>query len=76
MSQETKWKDSTFIAFDLETSGKYPLESQICEIGAVKWKAGEIIDEFQTLIQPDHLIPDEIIKIHNNTRSNVPKPAF
>ena len=66
-----KWKDSTFIAFDLETSGKYPLESQICEIGAVKWRAGKIVDEFQTLIQPDHKIPDEIIKIHNITNEDL-----
>lgn len=71
MNLEQKWADSTFVAFDLETSGKYPLESQICEIGALKWQNGEVVDQFSTLIQPDHLIPDEIIKIHGITNEQL-----
>ena len=76
MDLNKKWKDVEFVGFDLETSGKYPLESQICEIGAVKWKNGQIIGKFQTLIQPDHQIPDEIIAIHgikNEDLVNSPK---
>ena len=30
------WRDLTLIAFDTETSGKYPLSAEICEIAAVK----------------------------------------
>ena len=42
------WKNKTWISFDTETTGKYPLGSEVCEIAAVKWKDGKIIDEFQS----------------------------
>ena len=31
-----KWTDVEIVAFDLETSGAYPLGSEIVEFGAVK----------------------------------------
>ena len=61
----------TFVAFDLETSGKYPLDAEICEIGAVKWREGKIIDTFQTLIKPSKPMGEEVIKIHNITNEMV-----
>jgi len=69
----TKWKDTTFVAFDTETSGAYPLDSELCEIGAVKWRSGKIIEEYQTLIKPTHLIPERIIKIHGITNEMLVK---
>ena len=70
------WKDLSFVAFDTETSGKYPLESQICEIAAVKWQNGSVVDSYQTLIKPDEPMSDFVIKIHNITNEmveNAPK---
>lgn len=67
------WKQQNIIAFDTETSGKYPLESEICEIGAVKWKNGKIIDKFQTLIKPSIPMGDAVIKIHGITNEMVSK---
>lgn len=58
------WYESDWVAFDLETTGKYPLESEICEIGAVKWRRGLIVGEFQCLVRPSRLIPNEVIAIH------------
>lgn len=63
--------DLTFVAFDTETTGKYPLESEICEIAAVKWRAGEIVDTFQTLLKPSQPMSAEVIKIHNITNEMV-----
>lgn len=63
--------DLTFCAFDIETSGANPLESEICEIAAVKWKNGKIIDEFATLIKPSHKMSDFIISIHGITNEMV-----
>jgi len=50
---------------DLETSGKYPIDSQICEIAAVKWLNGEEVDSYQTLVKPDEPMSDFVIGIHN-----------
>lgn len=59
------WRDATFVGFDLETSGKYPLVDEICEIAAVKWCAGQVIDEFQTFVKTSRPMSDEVISIHN-----------
>ena len=64
-------RDKTLIAFDTETSGAYPLDSEIVEIGFVKWKNGEIVDQFQTLVRPDRLMSDFIIGIHGITNEMV-----
>ncbi|MBT4761767.1 MAG: exonuclease [Bdellovibrionaceae bacterium] len=71
MENTQYWKETTFVAFDLETSGAYPIGDHICEIGAVKWQNGKIIDEFQTLIKPPVIMSDFIIGIHNITNEMV-----
>mgnify|MGYP002713111789 CR=1 FL=1 len=71
MDLNQKWQKSPIIAFDTETSGKYPLESELCEIAAVKWQAGKVVDEYQVLIKPSHKMSDEVIKIHNITNEMV-----
>ena len=42
-----KLKDLTFVAFDTETSGAYPVGFDVVEFGAAKWKDGKIIDQLQ-----------------------------
>jgi len=49
--------DTTFVVVDLETTGGSHSSSAITEIGAVKIRGGEIIGEFQTLVNPDSPIP-------------------
>lgn len=61
------WCDATLIAIDLETTGKYPLDAEICEMAAVKWRGGEIVDTFQTLVRPRVQMDDFVISIHNIT---------
>ncbi len=57
----------SFVFLDLETSGKYPLEAEICEVAAVKWESGQFTDTFQSLIKTKEKMSDEVIKIHNIT---------
>lgn len=71
MDLNRNWTEYEYVAFDTETSGAYPLGSEIVEFGAVRWKNGKIIDEYQTLIKPQKTIPDEIIKIHGITNEMV-----
>lgn len=48
---------ATFVVLDLETTGGSAESAEITEIGAVKISGGEIIGEFQTLINPQTPIP-------------------
>ncbi len=70
---ETAWKDLSFVAFDTETTGKYPLESEICEIAAVKYRGGAIVDEYQTLLKPSRPMSQMVIDIHHITNEMVEK---
>ncbi|MFM1787093.1 MAG: polymerase subunit epsilon [Actinomycetota bacterium] len=53
----TLLSNTTFVIVDLETNGKSPAEGGITEIGAVKVCGGEILSEFQTLVNPGSPIP-------------------
>ncbi len=59
------------VAFDTETSGAYPVESEIIELGAVKWHEGKIVGQFQTLLKPSKLLVDDNIRIHGITNEMV-----
>ena len=47
----------TFVVVDLETTGGSPQGSSITEIGAVKVRGGEVLGEFQALVNPGGPIP-------------------
>ena len=55
--------DSTFVVFDIETTGFSPVYNRIIEIGAVKVERGEITDRFSAFVNPDVPIPFEIEKL-------------
>ena len=40
------------VVFDLETTGLNPVLETIIEIGAVKVQDGEVVDVFQTMVDP------------------------
>jgi DNA polymerase-3 subunit epsilon len=56
----TPLADVTFVVVDLETTGGSPKDSAITEIGAVKVRGGQVLGEFQTLVDPGHEIPPYI----------------
>ncbi len=55
--------DDEFVVFDIETTGLSPLNCKITEIGAVLVKNDTIIDTFQTFVDPETPIPQEIINL-------------
>ena len=52
-----------FVAFDLETTGLSSREDEIIEIGAAIFRGGEIVDKFQTFVQPGRRLPAKIIEL-------------
>jgi ATP-dependent DNA helicase DinG len=50
----------TYVALDLETTGLSPDRDAIIEVGMVKFRDGEPVEEFSTLIDPGRPIPYEI----------------
>ncbi len=53
----TSLRDTVFVVVDLETTGGSHLDCAITEIGAVKVCGGEVLGEFQTLVNPAQAIP-------------------
>ncbi len=47
----------TFVVVDLETTGGTPADCAITEVGAVKVRGGQVLGEFQTLVNPGTPIP-------------------
>ena len=80
----TPLAEVTFLVVDLETTGGPPAEAGITEIGAVAVRAGEVVGEFQTLVNPGQAIPPFITALTGITstmlarapRLEVALPAF
>ena len=63
-----------FVAFDLETTGLVNTKDEIVEIGAVKFTVAvdpkgrvvpKLISEFNTLVNPNMMIPDEASRVNH-----------
>ena len=63
--------DSVFVIVDLETTGGSPVDAGITEIGAVKVCGGEVIGEFQSLVNPGEPIPPFITALTGISDSTV-----
>lgn len=55
--------DDEFVVFDIETTGLSVENDRITEIGAVKVKSGEVIERYNTFIDPEMPIPEKIVEL-------------
>ena len=56
-------EDAEFVVFDLETTGLSAARSRICEVGAVRVRALEVTDSFQSLVNPGVPLPDAVARL-------------
>lgn len=70
-------QETVFTVFDVETTGLNPERNRMTEIGIVKIKGGEVVDEYSALINPEQFIPPEITRLTGISNELVyDKPKF
>lgn len=57
------WSSSRFAAFDLETTGREAGVDRIIEIGIVVFEDGEVVDRYQSLVDPEVELPEVITQV-------------
>jgi DNA polymerase III subunit epsilon len=73
----TPLAEVTFVVLDLETTGGAPGRDRITEVGAVKYRGGECLGTFQTLVNPGVPIPPLITVLTGITEAMVaPAPPI
>lgn len=60
---ETLLEHVELVVFDLETTGLSAARDRICEIGAVRVRALEIADRFETLVDPGLSLPLQVASL-------------
>ena len=56
-------EDAELVVFDLETTGLSATQDRICEFGAVRVRALEAVDSFQSLVNPGIALPDPVARL-------------
>ena len=59
--------DTTYCVLDLETTGFSAKTEKITEVGIMKYKQGEVIDEFSCFVNPEKHIPQRVTEVTNIT---------
>ena len=60
-----------FTALDLETTGLYPGDSEILEIGALRFNRDKVVSEYRSFMRPVRPIPPDATRINGITFSMV-----
>ncbi len=73
----TPLSEVTFVVLDLETTGASPATCAITEVGALRFRGGECLGTFQTLVNPGIGLPPDIVYLTGITELMVaPAPTI
>ncbi|MEO5952323.1 MAG: exonuclease domain-containing protein, partial [Chloroflexia bacterium] len=53
----------TYIALDLEATGMHPDRDEVIEIGAVKFRDGQVVDRWESFVRPNQPIPYKVTQL-------------
>ena len=67
----TRIEKETFICLDCETTGLDPQKDQIIEVALMRFTIEQLVDQFESLIDPECPIPETSIAIHHITQEMV-----
>ena len=56
-------EEAGLVVFDLETTGLSAARDQICEIGAVRVRGLELVDSFESLVNPRIALPEPVARL-------------
>ena len=56
-------EEAEFVVFDLETTGLSAERCRICEVGAVRVRALELVDSFESLVNPGVALPQQVARL-------------
>jgi DNA polymerase III epsilon subunit family exonuclease len=56
-------EEAEFVVFDLETTGLSAQRNRICEVGAVRVRALELVDSFDSLVNPGVALPQQVARL-------------
>lgn len=62
-NQNADFAKDEFVVFDVETTGLSTLTCNLTEIGAVRVKGGQVLERFNTFVDPEQPIPEEIVAL-------------
>ena len=69
--------EQVYVSLDLETTGLDSERDTILEIGAVRFRGDEVLDTFETFVNPGRAIPDHIQRLTGIRPSQVERaPSF
>ncbi len=68
--------DQVYVVVDVETTGGRGANHRITEIGAVKVQNGQIVDRFQTLLNPQRTIPPQITRLTSITPAMIENAPY
>jgi len=64
-------KDTTFVCLDCETTGLDPVNDRVVEVAVASFTLDGVIEQFESLIDPERPIPEEVIAVHHITQTMV-----
>ncbi len=64
-------ENETFVCIDCETTGLDPKADRVIEVAAMRFTLDQILDQYESLIDPECLIPESSIEIHHITQDMV-----